>query len=76
MPLVAHMPLPTFDYLRQQRGHEVLGLEQALHQAKAAAEAARAVVVVPGTLAGRRRRRYRPTGGAGGRGRSYLQRGL
>ncbi len=32
MPLVAHMPLPTFDYLRQQRGHEVLGLEQALHQ--------------------------------------------
>ncbi len=31
MPLVTHMPLPTFDRLRQQ-GQEVLTLEQALQQ--------------------------------------------
>lgn len=31
MPLVAHIPLPTFDYL-QSRGQNVLELGQALHQ--------------------------------------------
>jgi homoserine O-succinyltransferase/O-acetyltransferase len=31
MPLVAHIPLPTFDYLNQ-RGENILQLGDALHQ--------------------------------------------
>ena len=31
MPLVAHIPLPTFDYLNQ-RGENILNLGHALHQ--------------------------------------------
>ncbi len=31
MPLVAHIPLPTFDYL-EQRGEKILKLGEALHQ--------------------------------------------